>query len=138
MEQHEFITRADADDCSTCGKDKGDKVHKERKAPLGVTPRFIWLEQVNHARISELLAAMRRYVVASQPIPIAWLDEVGLLVHEERQGYPQNIPTDNVHTGSIILPHAFQGQGLFGKPCVDGPCMKCGLDVSHQTHQGWS
>lgn len=42
------------------------------KPPLGILPRWLWLEQ----RIIALTEAMQRYADAGQPVPPDWVKEL--------------------------------------------------------------
>ncbi|MBI3632030.1 MAG: hypothetical protein HY225_01105 [Candidatus Vogelbacteria bacterium] len=44
--------------------------------PVGLVPQGIWLHNALQSRVSELLAAMKRYAAASKPIPMEWLTEL--------------------------------------------------------------
>lgn len=46
------------------------------KPPLGLIPRKIYLEKVNHHRINDILDAMKRYCDAEKDIPVEWAKEL--------------------------------------------------------------
>lgn len=48
----------------------------EPKPPLGLTPKNIWEEQVQHQRRQDIHAAMQRYIEAGKEIPNNWLEEL--------------------------------------------------------------
>lgn len=48
----------------------------EIKPPLGLTPKNIWEEQMQHQRRKDIHAAMTRYIEAGKEIPNDWLGEL--------------------------------------------------------------
>lgn len=48
----------------------------EPKPPLGLTPKNIWEEQMQHQRRQDIHAAMQRYIEAGKEIPNDWLHEL--------------------------------------------------------------
>ena len=48
----------------------------EPKPPLGLTPKNIWEEQMQHQRRQDIHAAMQRYIEAMKDIPNNWLEEL--------------------------------------------------------------
>lgn len=46
------------------------------KPPLGLTPKNIWEEQMQHQRRQDIHAAMQRYIEAGKEIPNEWLYEL--------------------------------------------------------------
>lgn len=48
----------------------------EIKPPLGLTPKSIWEEQMQHQRRQDIHAAMQRYIEAGKEIPNEWLEEL--------------------------------------------------------------
>ena len=51
----------------------------EPKPPLGLTPKNIWEEQMQHQRRQDIHAAMQRYIEAGKDIPNEWLYELAQL-----------------------------------------------------------
>lgn len=47
------------------------------KPPLGLVPRGLWVDH----RIGAIQAAIARYTVAKQPIPLEWIHEYNELVN---------------------------------------------------------
>lgn len=54
----------------------GQPEHK--RPPVGLKPRFVALEQ----RRDEIEAARKRFMLASKKVPIAWLQELAVIVEE--------------------------------------------------------
>lgn len=52
--------------------------------PLGLMPQYTWVTKTNRARIDEIIAALRRYAVAGEPIKEEWVAELGELIAGER------------------------------------------------------
>lgn len=48
----------------------------EPKPPLGLTPKNIWEEQMQHQRRQDIHTAMQRYIEAGKDIPNNWLREL--------------------------------------------------------------
>lgn len=48
----------------------------EPKPPLGLTPKNLWEEQMQHQRRQDIHAAMQRYIEAGKEIPNNWLEEL--------------------------------------------------------------
>jgi len=47
-----------------------------KKPPLGIMPRFIWID----ARKSEIQSALDRYIESNMPIPLEWIEEYNELI----------------------------------------------------------
>ena len=50
------------------------------KPPLGLTPRFIWIEQ----RKQDIIDAVRRYTEANKEIPTEWINEYNEILKLEK------------------------------------------------------
>ncbi|TGE08761.1 hypothetical protein [Hymenobacter fodinae] len=48
---------------------------QEQRPPLGLTPKAVWIAQVNLQRLEDIKAAMARYIEVGRPIPDTWLKE---------------------------------------------------------------
>ncbi|MGE7091671.1 hypothetical protein ACQKII_09510 [Lysinibacillus sp. NPDC048646] len=55
-----------------------DELRKRNKPALGLTPRFIWLEE----RLNQIEKATNRYFDNKEYIPIEWIEEYNLIVNE--------------------------------------------------------
>jgi hypothetical protein len=53
----------------------------EKKPPIGLMPRTIWVEKTSRERLLQIADAMYRYGDAGRAIPLEWILELGLLVH---------------------------------------------------------
>lgn len=42
------------------------------RPPIGIIPRYLWIEQ----RKSELISAINRYMKAGVKVPVEWLEEL--------------------------------------------------------------
>lgn len=54
------------------------------RLPIGILPHFIWVEE----RLKDIREAIKRYVVADEPIPEEWINEyVDLLANNSFDKY---------------------------------------------------
>ncbi|MBI3633115.1 MAG: hypothetical protein HY226_02375 [Candidatus Vogelbacteria bacterium] len=58
------------------GNSSGSSSQPYVKPPLGVIQESVWLHNTLQSRVSELLAAMKRYAAVSKPIPMEWITEL--------------------------------------------------------------
>lgn len=49
--------------------------------PLGIMPRWRWLEIQNEARLIEIIDGVKRFHTAKEEIPEQWIDEYNSLIY---------------------------------------------------------
>ena len=57
---------------------------KSKKPPLGLIPEFIFEEDRQYDRITQIIDAMQRYADADKEIPSKWVKELGKRVSSYR------------------------------------------------------
>lgn len=67
---------------------------------LGLTPKNIWEEQMQHQRRQDIHAAMTRYIEAEKEIPNEWLEEL-ISLNNMFQNVQPEIATEAVQGGWI-------------------------------------
>jgi hypothetical protein len=50
------------------------------KPPIGLMPKYVWQQKVQHERLLDVLNAVLRYSLAGKTIPEEWLAELGTLL----------------------------------------------------------
>jgi hypothetical protein len=51
------------------------------RPPLGVIPKWLWIEKMNNDRIDQLKAAIKRSMDANHRVPPEWVEEYNELVN---------------------------------------------------------
>lgn len=57
-------------------------MHESKRPPIGIMPRWRWLEIQNGYRLVEVISAIKRFYQAQLEVPEQWVDEYHLLINE--------------------------------------------------------